>query len=410
MNQVKLANRIQTIPQSLTIAITNKAAELKAKNIDIVNLGAGEPDFDTPEFIKAAAIKAINNGKTKYTAVDGTLELKQAIVNKLKSENNLDYNLNQILVSVGAKHSLYNLTNILLDKDDEAIIPTPYWVSYPPMVKLADAKPIIVNTKSEDNLKLTAELLEKNITNKTKLLFLNSPSNPSGQIYTKQELLNLAKLLLKYPNIYIISDDIYEHIIWGDHKFYNILSACFDEINKSFTQEEYDNLYNRTIVINGVSKSYAMTGWRIGYAAGHPDLIKAMKKLQSQSTSNPCSIAQAAACEALINPDSKTAIANMVSQFKKRHDYIYEAINNIDLLSTLPAQGAFYSFIDCSKVIEKYSYKDDLELAEALLDQAHVALVAGSAFGCPNYLRLSYATSMENLELAIERIKNFLNK
>jgi len=403
--KLSLADRITRIPPSPTIAITNRANELKKQGADIIGLGAGEPDFDTPDFIKQAAIDAINNGDTKYTAVNGTIELRQAVVNKLKRENNLDYTADQILVSAGAKHSIYNLVDVLLDSGDEALIPTPYWVSYPSMVELTDAKPVIIETNSDNSFKLTPDLLEQNITDKTKILFLNSPSNPSGQVYSKTELVALAKVLLKYPNVYVMSDDIYEHIIWGDNKFYNILTACQDELS----EQDYQDLYNRTVVINGVSKAYAMTGWRIGYAAGNQNLINAMKKLQSQSTSNPCSIAQAAACEALNNPESLIAISKMVEQFKNRHDYIYEAVNNLDLLSCLPANGAFYSFIDCSKAISAKGFKDDLELAESLLVNANVALVAGSAFGCPNYVRLSYATSMEKLQEAIARIEKFLN-
>lgn len=399
-----LADRVQKIKPSPTIAITNKAAELRKQGVDIIGLGAGEPDFDTPEFIKQAAIKAITDGQTKYTAVDGTVELREAVANKFKQENNLEYTKDQILVSCGAKHSLYNLILVLLQQGDEALIPTPYWVSYPPMVTLADATPVIVETTKEDCFKLTPELLESNITNKTKLLFLNSPSNPSGQIYTKQELIALAQVLLKYPQVYIVSDDIYEHIILNNEPFHNILSACQNE----FDNKDYQDLYNRTIVVNGVSKAYAMTGWRIGYAAGHPDLIKAMKKLQSQSTSNPCSIAQAASVEALVNPLSQTSIASMVKEFKLRQDYIFETVNSIDGLSTLASQGAFYSFIDCSEVIKLKNYTDDLDFADDLLNKAKVALVAGTGFGTPNYLRLSYATSMNNLQAAMERIRNFV--
>ena len=272
------------------------------------------------------------------------------------------------------------------------------------MVTLSGAKSVIIETNKENKFKLTPEVLEQNISANTKLLFLNSPSNPSGQVYTQAELIDLAKVLLKYPDVYIISDDIYEHIILNGHKFYNILSACQDELSP----EQYQDLYNRTIVVNGVSKAYSMTGWRIGYAAGHPDLIKAMKKLQSQSTSNPCSIAQAAATEALNSPESKTAIGSMVTEFKKRHDYVYETINSINGLSCIPAEGAFYSFVDCREAIKNKNLKDDLEFAEALLSEAGVAMVAGTAFGNPNYLRLSFATSMENLESAMARLNNFL--
>lgn len=399
-----LADRITRIKPSLTIAISTKAAELKRAGIDVIGLGAGEPDFDTPDFIKQAAIKAINDGQTKYTAVDGTIELKNAIIHKLKSENNLDYDSDQILVSSGAKHSIYNLAVVLLDKNDEALIPSPYWVSYPSIVELTDAKPVTITTHKEQSFKLTPELLEQHITNKTKLLFLNSPSNPSGQIYSKQELIDLAKVLLKYPNIIILSDDIYEHIIFNNKPFDNILSACQTE----FSTEDYQNIYNRTIVVNGVSKAFAMTGWRIGYAAGPKDLIKAMKKLQSQNTSNPCSISQAASVEALTNPSAKVELTKMVAEFKHRQDYVYNTINSMDLVSCLAAEGAFYSFIDCREAIKAKGLKDDMELADQLLSQANIALVSGSAFGNPGYLRLSFATSMNNLEQAMSRLNNYL--
>ena len=401
-----LANRINNIKPSPTIAITNKAAELKMQGFDIISLGAGEPDFDTPDFIKAAAIQAINQGDTKYTAVEGTLALRNAIAGKFKQENSLVYSPEQILVSCGAKQSIYNLVTVLLQKGDEALIPAPYWVSYPPMVTLTDATPVIIETTKEQHFKITPELLKKHITSQTKLLFLNSPSNPSGQIYTKQELIDLGKLLLQYPDIYIISDDIYEHIILTDEKFYNILNACQEEFNA----EDYKKLYNRTVVINGVSKAYAMTGWRIGYAAGEASLIKAMKKLQSQSTSNPCSIAQAASCEALTNPNTHATIKYMVEHFKQRQDYIFNQINAMPGLSTLAAAGAFYSFVDCSEAIKERNMADDIEFADRLLSEVNLALVAGSAFGTPNYLRLSYATSMEKLQGAMERLNNFLKK
>lgn len=406
MSKLILADRINNIKPSSTIAITTKAAELKAQGIDIVSLGAGEPDFDTPGFIKAAAIQAINAGDTKYTAVEGTLALRKAVANKFKAENTLDYTPEQILVSCGAKQSIYNLINVLLQKGDEALIPAPYWVSYPDIVTLTDATSVIIETQKDQLFKISPSLLEKHITNKTKLLILNSPSNPSGQIYTQKELIELAKVLLKYPDIYIISDDIYEHIILTDEKFHNILSACQEE----FSADDYKNLYNRTVVINGVSKAYAMTGWRIGYAAGEANLIKAMKKLQSQSTSNPCSIAQAAACEALTNPNTQATIQHMVEHFKKRQSYVHQQINSMPGLSSLEAAGAFYTFVDCSEAIKARNLRDDVELAEQLLTQANLAMISGSAFGTPNYLRLSYATSMEVLQCAMERLRNFLNK
>jgi aspartate aminotransferase len=400
-----LSERIKSIKPSPTIAVTNRAAELKKQGVDIIGLGAGEPDFDTPEFIKQAAIKALQQGQTKYTAVEGTTELRAAISHKFKSENNLEYTANQIVVSCGAKQSIYNLVSVLLQKGDEAIIPTPYWVSYPPMVTLADATPVIVETTKENNFKLTPELLKQSLTPNTKLLFLNSPSNPSGQIYTKTELLALANVLLQYPNVYILSDDIYEHTILNGSKFCNILTACQEELDA----DNYQNIYNRTIVVNGVSKAYAMTGWRIGYTASSIELAKAMTKLQSQSTSNSCSIAQAATYEALSNPESYKFINHMVNEFKKREEFIYNSINSIPNLSVLKADGAFYSFIDCSEAIKLRGYNNDLDFAEDLLSKAKIALVPGTAFGTPNYLRLSFATSMQNLEKAMDRLNTFLS-
>ncbi len=378
----EFTHRINRIPSSPTIALINKTNLLKQQGVDVIGLGAGEPDFDTPDFIKAAAIQAINAGQTKYTAVEGTPALRKAISNKFKQENNLDYNVDQILVSVGAKHSLYNAIQVLLEKDDEALIPAPYWVSYPAMIDLSDARSVIINTTKQEDFKITPAMLEENITLRTKLIFLNSPSNPSGKIYTKPELLALAEVLLKHPKIYILSDDIYEHIIWPGHKFHNILTACRDELSA----EDFTRLYNRTVVINGVSKAYSMTGWRIGYAAGNKEIIKAMQKLQSQCTSNPCSIAQAAACEALTNPKSYDFIQEMLKQFKIRHDYVYETVNKMPGLSVLPAEGAFYSFIDCTGAIKNTGCENDLDFSEKLLDIANVALVAGSPFGTPNFL------------------------
>ncbi len=401
----ELTHRINRIPTSPTIAVVTRTNILKQQGVDVISLGAGEPDFDTPDYIKEAAVKAISTGQTKYTAVEGTPALRKAIQNKFKNENNLEYTTDQILVSVGAKHSLYNAIQVLLQQGDEALIPAPYWVSYPAMVDLSDAKSVIINTTKREHFKITPELLEEHITGQTKLLILNSPSNPSGKVYSKSELVALAQILLKYPKIYILSDDIYEHIIWPGFKFHNILTACQDILSK----EEYEKLYNRTLVINGVSKAYSMTGWRIGYAAGNINIIKAMQKLQSQCTSNPCSIAQAAACEALSNEAAAPFIRGMLQHFKARHDYIYETVNSINGLSVLPAEGAFYSFIDCTGAIKNTGCENDYDFAEKLLEISHVALVSGSSFGTPNFLRLSYATSMENLEKAMTRIKKFLD-
>lgn len=388
-----LSNRVQSIKPSPTLAVTNRAAELKAEGKDIIGLGAGEPDFDTPDHIKAAAIKAINDGFTKYTAVDGTPSLKQAIITKFKRDNRLNYEANQILVSSGGKQSFFNLSLALLNPGDEVVIPAPYWVSYPDMVKIAEGVPVIIETDSSSRFKITPEQLEAAITPKTKLVVLNSPSNPSGMAYTKAELEALGSVLLKHPNILVATDDMYEHILWTDQGFENILTVCPD-------------LYDRCIVLNGVSKAYSMTGWRIGYAAGPQALIGAMKKIQSQSTSNPCSIAQAAA-EAALNGD-QTCVANMVKEFKKRHDYIVSALNEIDGVECLAGDGTFYVFPDFSGLINKLGLASDLELAEKLLE-AGVALVPGSAFGTPGCMRISFATSQGNLMRSIEMLKTVAN-
>lgn len=386
---LKLADRTLRVKPSATLAVAAKAAQLRASGIDIIDLGLGEPDFDTPAPIKQAAIAAIQEGFTKYTPVDGIPELKQAIINKFKRDNRLDYTPRQILVSVGAKHSLYNLTQALLNAGDEVIVLAPYWVSYPEFARLADATPVFIDADIQQDFKITPAQLRAAITPQTRLIFLNSPSNPTGVTYTLAELKALGEVLKQHPNIMIASDDIYEHIYWDKEPFANILNAC-------------PELYDRTIVINGMSKAYAMTGWRIGYAAGPEALIQAMNKIQSQSTSNPCAIAQKASVAAL-NMD-QSQIQDMVRVFKERHDYIVAAINQIPGFACVPGQGAFYAFIHAQKFITNNDMKDDIELANFLIEKAHVALVPGSAFGMPGYLRLSYATSMENLQEAIKRI------
>ena len=386
---LKLAERTLRVKPSATLAVAAKAAQLRAQGIDMIDLGLGEPDFDTPDIVKQAAIKAIQEGFTKYTPVDGIPELKQAIINKFKRDNQLDYSPKQILVSVGAKHSLYNLTQALLNNGDEVIVAAPYWVSYPEFARLADAQPVFIHADISQDFKITPAQLAGAITPKTRLLFLNSPSNPTGVTYTLAELKALGEVLKQHPHIIIASDDIYEHIFWGNEPFANILNAC-------------PELYDRTIVINGMSKAYAMTGWRIGYAAGPEELIQAMNKIQSQSTSNPCAIAQKASVAAL-NMD-QSQIQEMVKIFKQRHDYIVEALNNIPGFACVPGQGAFYAFIQAEDFIKQRQMKDDVELAAYLIEKAHVALVPGSAFGMPGYLRLSYATSMDNLKEAINRI------
>lgn len=390
----ELALRVQKVKPSPTLAVAAKASKMKAEGHDVINLGTGEPDFDTPNYIKNAAIEAIQQGFTKYTAVDGIPELKDAIKNKFQRDNNLHYELSQILVSVGGKQSCYNLCQAILNPQDEVIIPAPYWVSYPDMVLLADAKPVIIHSQAEDHYKINAAQLEQAITEKTRLVFLNSPSNPSGIAYTAEELLALANVLLKYPKIIIASDDMYEHILWTE-SFVNILNVC-------------PELYSRTLVLNGVSKAYSMTGWRIGYAAGPANIISAMKTIQSQSTSNPCSIAQRAAVAALNGGDA--SIKMMVQAFKDRHDFVAEKLNEINGVKVIPADGTFYIFPNVQQIIEKKGYCNDLEFSEKLLQEEGVALVPGSAFGNEGCIRLSFATSMQNLEEAIERLQRFCSK
>ena len=391
---VQLSDRVNNIKPSPTLAVTNRAAELRAAGKNIIGLGAGEPDFDTPEHIKAAAIEALQNGFTKYTAVDGTPALKAAIIEKLKRDNALSYEPNQILVSCGGKQSFFNLSLALLNEGDEVIIPAPYWVSYPDMVKIADAVPVIVTTTQEQRFKMTAEQLEAAITEKTKLVVLNSPSNPTGVAYTREELVALGDVLKKHPNVLVATDDMYEHILFTAEPFCNILMAC-------------PELYDRTIVLNGVSKAYSMTGWRIGYAAGPQKLIGAMKKIQSQSTSNPTSISQVGAQAAL--EASQDCVAEMVKAFKERHDFVVKTLNAIDGVDCIPADGTFYAFPSFQQIIDNDDrFEDDIALAEFLLNEAGVALVPGSAFGAPGNMRLSFATSLEVLEDALSRIKKAL--
>ena len=385
------AERIKQVKPSPTLAVAAKAAQMQAEGHDIIGLGTGEPDFDTPEHIKAAAIKAIQEGFTKYTAVDGITELKQAVRDKLKRDNALDYALNQILISSGGKQSIYNLCQVFLQTGDEVLIPAPYWVSYPDMVLLAEATPVIIPSTPIARYKITPAQLANAITPKTKLIFLNSPSNPSGIAYTFDELQALGAVLRQHPQILIATDDMYDHILWTQ-PFSNILNACPD-------------LYDRTIVLNGVSKAYAMTGWRIGYAAGPAPLIAAMKTVQSQSTSNPCSIAQKAAVAALNGGDDTVKV--MVRAFKERHDYLVERLQAIPGITVIPADGTFYSFPSVQAIIEKRGYANDIEFAEELLKQTGVALVPGSAFGCEGCIRLSFATSMETLRDAMDRLARF---
>ena len=391
---IKLSQRVQSIKPSPTLAITARAAALRAEGKNIIGLGAGEPDFDTPDHIKQAAVEALDKGQTKYTAVDGTAELKSAIIKKFARDNGLNYEANQILVSCGGKQSFFNLAQALLESGDEVIIPAPYWVSYPDMVLLADAKPVIIIGDRDQRYKITPQQLEEAITDKTRLFVINSPSNPTGMTYTKAELQALGEVLRKYPDILIATDDMYELIYWADEPFYNIVMACPD-------------LYDRTIVMNGVSKAYSMTGWRIGYAGGPAQLIGAMKKIQSQSTSNPTSISQAASVEAL-NGD-QGCVQTMLVEFKKRHDFVVEKLNQMQGITALETDGTFYVFPDISGVLaNKPDLTDDMDFAEALLVEKGVAVVPGTAFGLKNHIRLSIATSETNLQNALQRIAEFI--
>ena len=387
-----VSNSLKRIKPSPTIAVTSKAREMRAAGKDVIGLGAGEPDFDTPDNIKDAAIEAIKRGETKYTAVDGTPKLKKAIQGKFTRENNLSYELDQISVGTGGKQVLYNIFMATLNPGDEVIIPAPYWVSYPDMVLLAGGKPKIVKCSEKNEFKITPDELKKAIGKKTKWLIINSPSNPTGSCYTRKEIEELSKILIKNKNVYILSDDIYEHITYDDFKF--------------FTIAQIKALKDRTLTMNGVSKSYSMTGWRIGYGAGPKDIIKAVAKIQSQSTTNPSSISQAAAVEALNG--TQDFIKTRSDSFKERRDYVVETLNSINGLSCLKPSGAFYVFPNCKKLLgKKTKLKTDKEFVEKLLEKAEVAVVQGSAFGLDGYFRISYATSMENLKKALDRIKSF---
>lgn len=388
---ISLAQRVEKVKPSPTLAVAAKATQLRAQGKDVINLGTGEPDFDTPSYIKKAAIDAINEGYTKYTAVDGIPELKEAIKNKFKRDNGLEYQLKQILVSVGGKQSCYNLCQALLNQGDEVLIPAPYWVSYPDMVLLADAIPVIIATTPAQRYKIKAHQLKQAITPKTRMIFLNSPSNPSGMAYTLDELRSLGEVLKKHPHIIIATDDMYEHILWSQ-SFANILNAC-------------PELYDRTVVLNGVSKAYAMTGWRIGYCAGPAPLINAMKTIQSQSTSNPCSIAQRAAVAALNGGND--SVIKMVKAFHQRHNYVADRLSKIPGIEVIPADGTFYIFPSVQSIIEKRAYANDIEFSDKLLTEAGVALVPGSAFGNEGCIRISFATSMEVLQNALDRLQHF---
>ena len=387
-----ISNNLKRIKPSPTIAVTQKARELRAAGKDVVGLGAGEPDFDTPINVKNAAIKAIRDGDTKYTAVDGTPALKKAILKKFKRENKLNYKLDEITVGTGGKQVLYNTFMATLNKGDEVIIPAPFWVSYPDMVLLAGGKPKIVKCHEKDGFKITPAKLKAAITKRTKWIILNSPSNPTGSGYSKSEIQKLAKVLIKYKKVHILSDDIYEHVKYDNFKF--------------FTIAQISKLKSRTLTMNGVSKSYAMTGWRIGYAAGPKEIISAIRKIQSQSTSNPSSISQAAAVEALNG--KQDFIKKRAKSFKERRDFVVKSLNNIDGISCLKPNGAFYVFPNCKKLLNKRTkLKKDTDFVQKLLEKQNVAAVQGSAFGLDGYFRISYATSMAKLKIAMSRIKKF---
>ena len=387
-----ISNNLKRIKPSPTIAVTQKARELRAAGKDVVGLGAGEPDFDTPINVKNAAIKAIRDGDTKYTAVDGTPALKKAILKKFKRENKLNYKLDEITVGTGGKQVLYNTFMATLNKGDEVIIPAPFWVSYPDMVLLAGGKPKIVKCNEKDGFKITPSKLKAAITKRTKWIILNSPSNPTGSGYSKSEIQKLAKVLIKNKKVHILSDDIYEHITYDNFKF--------------FTIAQISKLKSRTLTMNGVSKSYAMTGWRIGYAAGPKEIISAIRKIQSQSTSNPSSISQAAAVEALNG--KQDFIKKRAKSFKERRDFVVKSLNNIDGISCLKPNGAFYVFPNCKKLLNKRTkLKKDTDFVQKLLEKQNVAAVQGSAFGLDGYFRISYATSMAKLKIAMSRIKKF---
>ena len=395
-----LSNRLNNFKPSLTVKVSQKARELSSKGINIISLSSGEPDFDTPIHVKDEGIKAINNGFTKYTAVDGIDLLKLAITQKFKKDNSINYDLDQITVGVGGKHVIFNLFMSTLNQGDEVIIPCPFWVSYPDIVSLCDGKPVIVNTSDSNKFKMTPAELESKITNKTKWVIINSPGNPTGSTYSKEELAGLANVLLKYENLWILSDDIYEYLIYDNLKFFNILNL-------------EPKLYDRTFIVNGVSKAFSMTGWRIGYGAGSKEIVKSISKIQSQSTTNPTSISQMAAVKALNS--EKTFLVDWIQQFSERRNYVSNYLNTIEGLDCIKPDGAFYLFISCSGLINKNTpdgkvIYNDIDFADFLLDHAQVAVVPGTAFGRSPYFRISYAASMELLIKACEKIRNAICK
>ena len=389
-----LTERVERVQPSATLTISAKAMALKAQGIDIISLSAGEPDFDTTDHIKEAAIQAIDQGQTKYTQVEGTPELKEAIINKFSRDNNLFYQQENILVSSGAKQTCFNLFQAILEQGKEAVIISPYWVSYPDMVLLANGSPVILNTSLENNFQFKAEDLDAVLTKNTRLIMLNSPSNPTGVTYTKDQYQIIGEVLKNYPDVFIATDDMYEHIYWGNDKFCSFAEAC-------------PHMFDRTITINGVSKAYAMTGWRIGYCGGPAKIIAAMKKIQGQSTSNASSVSQAAAVAALNG--SHQSVHSMAKEYENRHTFMFNALNNIKGFKTVAATGAFYTFPEVTNVIEDLNLSDDIELSDYLIEKANVAVVPGSAFGAKGHIRFSFATSMEFLKEAVNRIKGVLN-
>ena len=390
---IALSHRVKRIKPSPTLAVTARAAKLRAEGKDVIGLGAGEPDFDTPAHIAEAGIAAIRAGFTRYTNVDGTPELKDAIIAKFRRDNDLNYTRSQILVSAGAKHTVFNLCMALLDPGDEVVIPAPYWVSYPDMALLADGVPVFIDAGAKQAYKITPAQLEAALTPSSRLFILNSPSNPTGAAYTRKELAALGEVLLRHPRVIVGTDDMYEHIWWGPEPFCSLVTAC-------------PGLYDRTVTINGVSKSYAMTGWRIGYCGGPAELVNAMSTVQGQSTSNPTSISQKAATVALTG--DQACVAEMNKAFKERHDYVVAGLNSLRGVSCLPGFGTFYAFANVEKAMANLGVADDNAFAERLITDALVAVVPGSGFGAPGHMRLSFACSMATLEKALERIRKAL--
>jgi len=391
-----LSESLSRIKPSPTMAVVKKATELKSAGKDIISLGAGEPDFDTPENIKQAAIQAIKDGKTKYTVVDGTIELKRAVIGKFKRENNLIYNEKQVSVGVGGKHVIFNAILATINPGDEVLIPAPYWVSYPDIVLLAGGTPVIVECEESADFKILPEQIEKNVTKNTKWIILNSPSNPTGSVYSEQELKAIGGVLKKFPKVYIMSDDIYEHVLYTKNNF--------------FTIAQIPELFSRTLTINGLSKSYAMTGWRVGYAGGPENIIQGIAKIQSQSTTNTSSISQAAAEEALNGTQNFIKIRS--DAFKERRDFVVKKLNSIKGLSCKNPEGAFYVFPSCKDCIGKKDANkkeiiNDTDFVTSLLENTGVAVVQGSAFGKEGYFRISYATSLKNLSKALDKIEEY---